>query len=545
MDMTPQIDGTNSSQILTQLDDPPRAVRHLSSLLETVAHVWPNRSAVEDEQGRVLTYAELDRAADRLATRLARWGIARGDRVGIVLPKSLEAVAAIHGILRAGAAYVPADASSPIRRGAGIFADAKVRAVVVSQSLAEELRATWSGTGPLPRLITIGASGTTDPGDAAWDEILTDDAPSPLPPPRCPDDLAYVLYTSGSTGSPKGVMLSHANAFAFLDWCDATLGLRAGDRFASHAPFHFDLSVFDLYASCRLGATLVLVGETLGKDPARLGPFLSERKIDVWYSAPSILALMSERGGLDRAGYRAPRVVLFAGEVFPIRPLKRLRSLWPCAELWNLYGPTETNVCTAFPIPSTIPESRSSAYPIGGVCSPLQARVADDQGCDVRPGSEGELLIAGPSVMRGYFGRPDLSARAFQHDESGTPWYHTGDLVIDDGTGCFTFRGRRDRMVKKRGYRIELGEIESALYHHEDVDRAAVVAKSDDSGVSISAFLAMKPGRKTSIIAMKRHCTLFLPHYMVPDAIAFLPTLPATSTDKVDYQGLVNLAEGA
>ncbi len=373
---------------------------------------------------------------------------------------------------------------------------------------------------------------------------MADDAPSPLAPPRLADDLAYILYTSGSTGKPKGVMLSHANAFGFLDWCQSALGLRDGDRFSSHAPFHFDLSVFDLYASCRCGGTLVLIGESLGKDPARLGPFLPERRIDVWYSAPSILALMAEHGGLDACGYRAPRVVLFAGEVFPIRHLKRLRSLWPSAAFWNLYGPTETNVCTAQPIPATIPDDRDTPYPIGNVCPPLKARVVDEHGHDVAPGSEGELVIAGPGVMRGYFGRPDLDERAFFHDADGTAWYRTGDLVVDDGTGGFAFHGRRDRMVKKRGYRIELGEIESALYRHDDVDRAAVVARADESGVSIDAFVAVKPERKASIIAMKRHCTTYLPHYMIPDRIKFLPRLPTTSTDKVDYQGLKSLPEG-
>jgi acyl-coenzyme A synthetase/AMP-(fatty) acid ligase len=147
--------------------------------------------------------------------------------------------------------------------------------------------------------------------------------------------------------------------------------------------------------------------------------------------------------------------------------------------------------------------------------------------------------------MRGYFGQPELTARAFCHDAEGVAWYRTGDLVVDQGDGCFLFHGRRDRMVKKRGYRIELGEIEAALYRHEGVDRAAVVARADDSGVSIAAFVAMKPAHKGSIIAMKRHCTLYLPHYMVPDSIAFLPSLPTTSTDKVDYQGLKQLALGA
>ncbi len=530
---------------------PSTEARHLSALLPRACATRPDHPAVEDEHGRTLRFAELDRVADRLAARLDRWGVGRGDRVGLFLPKGLEAVGAVHGILRSGAAYVPVDPTSPALRGAGIFADGGVKAVVVAAALAEALRASWPGPGPMPRLIVVGPSASTGaeagaralgPADASWDEVLDDDAPTPLPPPRFADDLAYVLYTSGSTGRPKGVMLSHANAFTFLQWCDAALGPRADDRFASHAPFHFDLSVFDLYASCRHAATLVLIGEALAKDPARLGPFLTAARITVWYSAPSILALLARHGGLDQAGATAPRLVLFAGEVFPIRQLRLLRSFWPESSFWNLYGPTETNVCTAMAIPPSIPEARDQPYPIGAVCPPLRARVVDEAGRDVAPGAVGELVIAGPGVMRGYFGQPELTARALLHDGNGTPWYRTGDLVVDDGSGCYQFHGRRDRMVKKRGYRIELGEIESALYRHEDVERAAVVAKADDAGVAISAFLAMKPGRKGSIIAMKRHCTTYLPHYMVPDAIAFLADLPVTSTDKVDYQGLRRLA---
>ncbi len=151
-------------------------------------------------------------------------------------------------------------------------------------------------------------------------------------------------------------------------------------------------------------------------------------------------------------------------------------------------------------------------------------------------------MIAGPGVMRGYFGQPELTAAAFLVDDDGTRWYRTGDLVRDIGGGCFQFHGRRDRMVKKRGYRIELGEIESALYRHDGVDRAGVVARTDDVGVSIAAFVALKPNQKRSIIAMKRHCTDYLPNYMIPDTITFLDDLPATSTDKVDYQRLRSLA---
>ncbi len=523
--------------------DAPR--RHLSHFLGHAARTRPDHVAIEDEAGRAWTYAELDLQADRLCARLTRWGVGRGDRVGLFLPKRLEAVAALHGVLRCGAAYVPVDATAPPVRGAGIFADGGVKAVVTTSALAGPLRAAWPGPGPMPRLIVVCGpeSETLACADACWDAIQADDAPTPLPPPRDPNDTAYILYTSGSTGVPKGVVLSHANAFCFLDWCDEALAPRGDDRYSSHAPFHFDLSVFDLFACARHGGTLVLIGEALARDPARLGAFVHDRRISVWYSAPSVLALMATHGGLERPGRHSPRLALFAGEVFPILPLKRLRNLWPNTTLWNLYGPTETNVCTAEPIPQTIPADRDQPYSIGRVCPPLRARVVDEAGADVTAGVVGELLIAGTGVMRGYFGQPDLTAAAFLPGPDGELWYRTGDLVADGGEfRGFAFHGRRDRMVKKRGYRIELGEIESALHRSDDVERAAVLASADESGVAISAFVALKPGRRGSIIAMKRHCTAHLPHYMIPDAIAFLPNLPTTSTDKVDYQGLRRLA---
>ena len=533
--------------------DAQQTTNHLRLLLDQAAARFPQAPAVADERGRTWTYHQLAQTADRVATRLARWGVGRGDRVGVFLPKGFEAVASLHGIVRAGAAYVPVDPGSPVIRGAGILADAGVKAVVVLEELAAELRDHWPEAGPRPRFIVVpgpddsacasalAATKIRGPLDARWESVLADPAPSPLTLAVDAEDLAYVLYTSGSTGKPKGVMLSHRNAFAFLDWCVARFDVGAADRFASHAPFHFDLSIFDLFLAARVGGTLVLVGEGTGKDPVRLASFLRTMSISVWYSAPSILAMLAESGRLDAASDTAPRLVLFAGEVFPIASLRKLRADWPTSNLWNLYGPTETNVCTAQAIPAVIPADIDEPFPIGSVVSGDQARVVDEHGQAVPAGTVGELIVNGPSVMLGYFGRPDLTAKAFFLDDRGA-WYRTGDLVSDQGDGVYRYHGRRDRMVKKRGYRIELGEIEAALYRHEGVDRAAVVARTTAEGVTITAFIATKPGVKGSIIALKRHCTYHLPPYMIPDEVRFLSNLPTTSTDKVDYQNLKRIA---
>jgi acyl-coenzyme A synthetase/AMP-(fatty) acid ligase len=269
-----------------------------------------------------------------------------------------------------------------------------------------------------------------------------------------------------------------------------------------------------------------------------LAPLIAEQQISCWYSAPSILSLLAQFGKLPDYDYSALRLVLFAGEVFPVKHLRNLTEHWAHPSYFNLYGPTETNVCTFYEVPLPIPEERSTPFPIGIVCSHLQGIVIDGDDRIVPVGESGELCISGSGVMQGYWGQAEQTARAFLNYE-GKKWYHTGDIVTENEPGCYVYQGRRDRMVKRRGYRVELGEIEAGLYKHIAIKEAAVLAQADEeAGVRIKAFLSHHGEKRPSIIEMKRFCAENLPLYMIPDEFVWLAELPKTSTDKIDYQRL-------
>jgi len=514
--------------------------RALHQFFTDAAQIYPQKPAVEEPGQGMVTYRELDILSDRLRDRLAQLGVRAGDRVGLYMRKSIDAVASILGILKTGAAYTPVDPGAPPPRNAYIMNNCAVKVVIIEERFAAKFCEEIAQLGAQPRCLCLpGTGGGESLRKALEHEEADHPAPEATTVQSAPTDLAYILYTSGSTGRPKGVMLSHDNAVSFVDWCSEVFKPRQEDRFSSHAPFHFDLSILDIYVPLRHGAALVLINEDAGKDPPRLAQMIAERRISVWYSAPSILGLLAQQGRLEQYDFAALRLVLFAGEVFPVKHLRALQALWPRPRYWNLYGPTETNVCTFYEIPSSIPNERTTPFPIGKVCSHLQARVVDENGNDVSTGVEGELCISGRGVMQGYWNLPEQNRQVFWVDSTGTRWYRTGDLVAEASDGNFTFLGRRDRMVKRRGYRVELGEIEAGLYRHPAVKEAAVIALPDsDSGVKIKAFLSCRYEKHPSLIELKAFCAKHLPLYMIPDVFLWLEALPKTSTDKIDYQRL-------
>lgn len=501
--------------------------------IDASAARFPDRVAVIDSFGQTLTYAQLNERAARVAAYLQQHGVQPGDRVGIVMRKSATGLTALLGVMKAGAAYVPADYSSPAERNLRILTDCGVRVAFLDSACVDIADGADGGFHPVlvppPQAVPI-------QGHQSWVDVLATTAPF-TPVEIKTTDLAYILYTSGSTGVPKGVMLTHENATSFVDWCSSVFHPTEHDRFSSHAPFHFDLSVLDIYVSLKHGATLFIVGEEIGKSPKELAQFIATHQLTIWYSTPSILALLSQFGNLSALDCRSLRLVLFAGEVFPVKHLRALKQIWPDPVYYNLYGPTETNVCTFARIPDAIDEDRTEPYPIGPACAHCRPLVLDGDR-EVAMGEAGLLYMTGPSIFQGYWNRPVENAAAFI-EHGGIRWYNTGDVVRETSGDGFIYLGRRDRMVKRRGYRIELGEIESALYRHEQIREAAVIAVPDDaSGVRVIAHLTMRGAERPSIIAMKTFCAAQLPPYMSPDAFVFHEALPRTSTDKIDYQSL-------
>jgi amino acid adenylation domain-containing protein len=360
---------------------------------------------------------------------------------------------------------------------------------------------------------------------------------------RIGEDLAYILYTSGSTGDPKGVMLSHRAALAFVHWAVDAIGVTCDDRLSSHAPLHFDLSIFDLFAAAAAGAPVHLVPAKASRFPVEIRRFIEDAGITVWYSVPSILTMLALRGGLEPVSVPTLRTVLFAGEVFPTAHLRALMQQLPSVEFWNLYGPTETNVCTAYRVPEL--PAGDEPIPIGRAITDDETFVVGDDDRIVTPGDVGMLYVRGGTVMSGYWNDPDRTARTLAPSRWHAPLrdlaYCTGDLVRELPSGDYEFLGRQDLQIKSRGYRIELGEIETALHGHPAVLEAAVVAVPDDLvGNRLHAFVSTRA--QITERELLGACKSRLPSYMVPECLEILDALPKTSNGKLDRQTLTTTA---
>jgi len=482
---------------------------------EFAARVRETPAAVAVRCGdRRLTYAELAALAARAADRLRAAGLAPEARVGVCVERSPELVAALLGVMAAGAAYVPLDPGYPQERLEHMIADAGLGAVVTQRSLRDRL--------PVPDGVPV--------LDVA---ALAAEAGGPRDLPAAPalDRLAYVIYTSGSTGRPKGVAISHRALGNLLHAMRTGLGFTSADVLGALTPVSFDIAALELFLPLTVGASVVVYDRAAALDPWLLAGRLGPDGITVLQATPVTWRQLVRSGwpGLPRL------TALCGGEALPESLASELRPR--TGALWNVYGPTETTIW------STASRVEAGPVSIGGPIANTVLHVLDPRLRPVPVGVCGELHIGGAGLARGYLGRPDLTAERFVPDPvSGTPGarlYRTGDLVRRRADGGLEFRGRADHQVKVRGHRIELGEVEAALKRDPAIADAAVAVLADGAGGDeLAAYVVWRPGAATGAAPVLAAAREILPDYMVPSTVTALPELPLTPNGKVDRRAL-------
>ena len=516
----------------------------LSQIIDRSAEKFPERSAFRF-YGEELSYSELSGRSNQLARTLIRQGVHRRDRVGIFMNKCLEMPLAVYGIMKAGAAYVPIDPAAPAGRLKYIIQHCGIH-VLITQVSKLKLLSEIIGETELDCLIGIDGASDLTIRSVPWQEVYDASSQTLDSGPMTEQDLAYIMYTSGSTGEPKGIMHTHHSGLSYAKLSAETYQLREKDILGNHSPLHFDMSTFEFFSGPLKGACTILIPEEYTKLPASLSNLMADEQLTIWYSVPLALVQLLLRGAMETRDLSALRWILFGGEPFPIKYLRKLMIRLPNARFSNVYGPAEVNQCTFYHVPKP-PEKNEDSIPIGQVWANSEGLVIDPHDQPVDPGTTGELLIRSPTMMQGYWNREDLNQRSFYYH---TPFqgyqetfYRTGDLVQLTENGNYKYMGRKDRQIKTRGYRVELDEIEIALLSHKQVEEAAVFHIPDSEGSTlISAGVTLKDKQKVAESELMNYLKTRLPWYAVPRKIDIVKEFPRTSSGKIDRLKLQNQA---
>ena len=507
--------------------------------IDESAQRTPDHEAFRFE-GKALTYGELVERSNRFAAVLVEQGVRPDDRVGLYLRKGLELPVALYGILKAGAAYVPIDPAAPTSRVALIAADCGIRHLVTNTVHTRQATRAAAAAATIECVLGASALEGASTRFIPWETIDTAPAVDPQVA-RTEQDLAYIMYTSGSTGVPKGLMHTHGSGLAYARLSAREYGVRPDDRLGNHSPLHFDMSTFEYLTGPLVGSTTVVIPEEVTMFPRSLAALIERERLTFWYSVPLALIQLLEQGALEEHDLSSLRWVLFGGEPFAPKHLARLAQLWPGARFSNSYGPAEVNQCTAYHVPEG-PIDVDQPIPIGPVWPGAEGWIVDDQDRTVEPGEAGELLIRAPTMMRGYWSRPELNQRSFVHRELfpgfEKRFYRTGDLVRDRGDGNLIFLGRRDRLVKVRGYRVELDEVEAVLGALPEVAEVGVVDVRDAADqVSLVAVVLLGEGADVGPGTLRRGAAQKLPGYALP-RVEVRDALPRTGSGKIDRTAL-------
>ena len=517
--------------------------QRLQDLLTVQAERRPEADALVFK-GLSTTYAELEQRSNRLARALQSAGCSHGDRVALLLPKSPQAIVAMFAALKADCIYVPIDTASPVARIQRILQKCECRCILAEQSTASLLNELLT-QGSVVNSTRVGwldngapLSGRVSPAFSWRDvEALSD---APIDSTARPCAAAHILFTSGSTGMPKGVVITHESVIHFVRWATAYFGMNPEDRISGHPPLHFDLSTFDIYGTMAAGAQLHLLAPETSLLPHKLADFMREARLTQWFSVPWVLQQMAKFDVVRQNDFPDLKRVLWCGEKFPTPFLMYWMKRLPHVTFDNLYGPTEATIASSYYRVAYCPQDETVEVPIGLPCKGELLLVLDDQLRPVRPGEVGDLYIGGIGLSPGYWNDPEKTSEVFRPNPySSNPrdrLYKTGDLARMGDDGLFYLVGRSDSQIKSRGYRIELGEIEAAIYALPGVQDAAVVAlESEDPDTrSIACAYVAHPGIDLSPLALKKKLTEVLPGYMLPQRWMSLSRLPRNNNGKTD-----------
>lgn len=501
----------------------------------------PDATAVALE-GVAMTYEELDVLSTQLARTLLENGCRAGDRVGMLMHKTPLAVATLVGIYKAGCVFVPLDPASPSSRLAAVVRSSGARWLLAAGPVADTVNALRDdhGFGDALSVAWLDPVRPVDARAAGFTYRDVVNCPAMGLPERRGDAAAHILFTSGSTGVPKGVVITHRNVISFVEWAVDHFGIDATDRVSGHSPLAFDLSVFDLFGAFAAGAELQLVPADCNLMPNRLAAWIERTRLTQWFSVPTVLNYMAKFDAIKRGAFPELRRVLWCGEVLPTPSLMYWMQRLPHATFTNLYGPTEATIASSYHTVTECPIDPTAEIPIGVPCRGEDLVVLDADGAPAPRGTTGDLYIKGVGLSPGYWQSPELTRKAFVTGADGDRMYKTGDRGRVGPDGLLYFAGREDMQVKSRGYRIELGEIEAALSAVRRLRESAVVAvpSSGFDGMTLCCSYVSADAPTMSAAELREELGRWLPGYMIPSQFRALKALPKNATGKIDRKAL-------
>lgn len=495
-----------------------------------------------------ITYREFDLFTNRLANFLLSKGVKRNDRICFFMNRSIDAFKALFGVLKADGIYVAVNPGTPGERLRFIINDCGCKTIIVNKEYFQLLNKVLDGE--TEGLTIIVLAGYSDMTNVKKDKIfflndINASSENQREYENIDIDLAYILYTSGSTGEPKGVMVSHRNIMDYTEWAVDFFKIKSDDRIANTSGLYFDLSVFDIYGSVKSGASVHIIPDGFLKFPKKIVDLLDEDGITVWNSVPSLLTYISKMGVLKSGALSSLEKIVFCGEVMPTQTMIDWMNVYPDKLYVNLYGPAETTCESMYYVINEKPADPHVPIPIGKACQNTEVFALKEDMTPVLPGEEGELHIRGSSNTMGYWNNKKKSAASFIESPINVFFnekiYATGDIVKLREDGNYDFVGRKDFQIKFMGYRVELGEIEAALSAFDYIIECGVVAIDDESveGKKIVAFVST--GSSVKEEEVKKDIGKKVPPYMVPKEVIIVNNIPKNLHGKIDRIKLKNL----